>query len=139
MSEEEGEKGDIEEEEEESKSSLTDEESIDESITKDVSKGMEEVMKRTMESTQEMLGGMMEGMPSTTQRGKMTPEMKEMDSLIRSLMDVNTTLVIKVASCDCKQSAKCDVYNEAKKIARLIDKIQSMRPRLEKMLKKARK
>jgi hypothetical protein len=48
---------------------------------------------------------------------------------LRELMNHSTTLVLKVASCNCKDKEKCGVYLAGRQIARLIDEIQELRPK----------
>jgi len=58
-----------------------------------------------------------------------TPEMQKMQLLMRKLMDVCTTLVIKVATCNCNHRNGCAVYAKSKAIAEIIDEIQELRPK----------
>jgi len=57
------------------------------------------------------------------------PEGEEVNKLIRDLMTEATTLVIKVATCDCNHKDSCGVYEKAKSIAKIIDQLQDLRKR----------
>jgi len=98
----------------------------------DLGEEVGELMQGTIRRAMETMGA---GTPQV-QTPKLPPELKGVEGLIRELMDINTTLVIKVASNDCKNNSKCGVYKEAKRVAKIIDKLQALRPKLERLAKK---
>ena len=58
---------------------------------------------------------------------QMTPELaEEVNNVLSDLIANATKLSIKVAVCDCESRNECDVFNMAKKIASLVDKLQSI-------------
>ncbi|RLI03585.1 hypothetical protein DRO30_00865 [Candidatus Bathyarchaeota archaeon] len=58
-----------------------------------------------------------------------TPEQTKMNELLRKLMDICTTLVIKVATCKCNHKSSCQVFTKAQEIAEIIDELQELRPK----------
>lgn len=60
-----------------------------------------------------------------------SPEVaKRMEELFRELMEVNTKLVIKVASAECPWLNKCPLYKMSKRIAKIIDELQELREKV---------
>jgi len=55
------------------------------------------------------------------------PLTAEVQELFRKLMDDCTMLVIKVATCRCKEKDSCPVYSKSQEIADVIDKLQELR------------
>jgi hypothetical protein len=64
--------------------------------------------------------------PSETS-AKPTPEQEKYLSLVRELTDASAMLVIKVATTQCNHKDTCGVYEQARKIAFIIDKLQGIR------------
>jgi len=58
---------------------------------------------------------------------KLSKEQKKVNELIRKLIDADTQLIVKVASCDCKKKEKCKVYMKAQEIAKIIDELQELK------------
>jgi len=59
---------------------------------------------------------------------KPTPETERISALMKELMGRCTALVIKVATCDCPNRDNCGVFIESRKIAKVIDKLQEVKP-----------
>jgi len=57
-----------------------------------------------------------------------SPEQQKLNKLMRELVTEATRLVFKVATCDCKNKDNCQVYRVAKRIAKLVDEISSLKP-----------
>jgi hypothetical protein len=58
---------------------------------------------------------------------KPTPEQEKYLNLVKELTDASAMLVIKVATTQCNHKDECGVYDQARKIAFIIDKLQSLR------------
>lgn len=58
---------------------------------------------------------------------EISPEIQRTNELLKQLMDDCTTLVIKVAACDCNHKADCEVYRKGQMIAKVIDELQELR------------
>ena len=59
-----------------------------------------------------------------------SPEQEKLNQLMRELVVEATRLVFKVATCDCNHKDSCELYQVAKRIAKLVDEISSLRPSL---------
>jgi len=57
----------------------------------------------------------------------LTPSQKKMQTLLMQLVEKTTALTVKVAACRCNHKGECGVYQKAKEIAEIIDKIQELR------------
>jgi len=60
---------------------------------------------------------------SVEEPGKIPDEFAELQS---ELIQLNTKLVFAVATCDCENKEKCDVYINSKEIAKVLKKMQDM-------------
>ena len=58
----------------------------------------------------------------------LSPEQQKLNQLMRELVVQATRLVFKVATCECNHKENCGLYKTAKKIAKLVDEISSLRP-----------
>jgi len=58
---------------------------------------------------------------------KPKPEQEKYLNLVKELTDASAMLVIKVATTQCNHKDNCGVYEQARKIAFIIDKLQSLR------------
>ncbi|RLG33797.1 hypothetical protein DRN97_04210 [Methanosarcinales archaeon] len=58
---------------------------------------------------------------------EITKEQQKMNELMRRLIDANTTLIVKVAACDCRKKNTCKVYLQSQEIAKIIDELQELR------------
>lgn len=66
--------------------------------------------------------------PQSLQPSPPTPEMPpEVRDLLTKLMDDCTTLVIKLATCECNHKDGCAVFRKAQGIAKVIDKLTELR------------
>lgn len=50
----------------------------------------------------------------------------EIRELQTELINLNTKLVFAVATCECENSKNCEVYNNAKEIAKVLKKMQDV-------------
>jgi len=64
---------------------------------------------------------------STPTIKKPTPEQEKYLELVRQLTDASAILVVKVATCTCNNKDECKVFQQAQKIATIIDAIQDTR------------
>jgi len=58
---------------------------------------------------------------------ELSPEQQKLQELMKELINESTTLIVKVAVCDCEKINECPVYKGAKRIAKIVDKILSLR------------
>ena len=62
--------------------------------------------------------------PTPTQPPTQVPE--EFMELQSELIKLNTKLVFAVATCDCRERDSCEVFENAKEIAKILKKMQDM-------------
>ena len=53
----------------------------------------------------------------------------QVNQLIRDMVTKGMILTLKVASCDCPNRDKCEVYNAGKEVVTVLDKLQNIKPR----------
>lgn len=61
------------------------------------------------------------------QNQELSPEMQKISELMKELINRNTSLALKVATCECENRDSCKVYKEAQKVAKIIDQMQEIR------------
>ncbi|MBA7556112.1 hypothetical protein ES705_48810 [subsurface metagenome] len=81
----------------------------------------------------EELKKMMSAMPQKER--KPTPQEEKYLGMVRELTELSTTLVIKIATCRCKDKENCRVYLHGVKVAEVMDKLQEAKPEIEKLAK----
>jgi hypothetical protein len=55
--------------------------------------------------------------------------LQQANELLREMVTNGMILSLKVASCTCEKKESCGVYQEAKKLAVILDKLQSIKTR----------
>ena len=58
---------------------------------------------------------------------QLTPEQQRLQELMKQLVNEATNLIVKVAVCECNHKETCPVFLGAKRIAKIIDEIMSLR------------
>jgi len=57
----------------------------------------------------------------------LTPEQQQVQNLLRKLMEQDTMLILKVATCKCNDKEECAVFVKAREIATTLGKLQELR------------
>jgi len=57
----------------------------------------------------------------------LTPDQQQVQNLLKELMQQDTMLILKVATCKCNHKENCAVYIKAREIATTLDKLQELR------------
>jgi hypothetical protein len=63
---------------------------------------------------------------SKSGKGKITEQQKVYMDLIRSLTNKAASIVVGVAVCDCNHKDTCEVYQDAREIAKIIRQLQEV-------------
>ncbi len=54
-------------------------------------------------------------------------EIQKLNELMKKLISANTNLVIRVATCKCKNKENCKLFIEAQRIAEIIEELQEIK------------
>jgi len=61
---------------------------------------------------------------------EVTPERKEIESLLSQLFDLVPRLALKTIVCECDRKNNCEVYQKSIELAKLIDKMTELRDKI---------
>jgi len=64
---------------------------------------------------------------------EVTPERKEIESLLTQLFDLVPRLALKTIVCDCDRKNNCEVYQKSIELAKLVDRMTDLRDKIPTM------